>query len=178
VPEAGPDYVWGTWGSPTDRRARAGHAWCELADGTIVDLTAGQWHFPGSPINATVEDLLIVPAGPEYDRLRAWWQEEERNRLNRKLFDDSRVRRSRCAASPEHGAHLHVRPGRHHEPLDEHGRPVPERLRVERYSVGVSRRTGSRAVRPTHWNSYSHGPSTDDQHVSEGRAARPPPNRR
>jgi hypothetical protein len=91
VPEAGADYVWGTWGSPTDRRARAGHAWCELADGTIIDLTAGQWHYPGSPINATVEDLLIVPAGPEYARLRAWWQEEERNRLTksgRKLFDD------------------------------------------------------------------------------------------
>jgi hypothetical protein len=91
VPEAGPDYVWGTWGSPTDRRARAGHAWCALADGTIVDLTAGQWNFPGSPINATVEDLLIVPAGPEYDRLRAWWQEEERNRLaksGRPIFDD------------------------------------------------------------------------------------------
>lgn len=74
LPEAGAAFIWGKF-ALRPPRYQWSHAWIELGDGTIIDLTASQF-LPDQPKDCTT--VLIEPTDPladcyiETERNPAW----------------------------------------------------------------------------------------------------------
>lgn len=67
VPEAGGEFVWGTFtvGIPPGRLTPLDHSWIELGSGHLLDLTLGQF------FRARTAPILIAPGGPLFERYSA-----------------------------------------------------------------------------------------------------------